>query len=223
MLRINLFYPIPYKPVLIPCKPVLIMPIIKETKPQRISWEEGLKIMDGLKNRYDRPKMSAYVALALNTGLRISDLKVITWGMVFSEKKEIVLVEQKKSKAGKALRKPISQTLIDHVRMCWFECGQPPLDTEVLLSRRKENPQPMATASINEQLKNWHDWFNISIEKNRFSTHSLRKAAGFRVYQISGNSLEAARKFLGHESYDNTRLYLELDTEEERALVEKMM
>ena len=188
-------------------------------KSQRLPWEEANYLAERL-YRDGNFKGSAYVMLGINFGLRFSDLQKVSWGDILESSTGVWICQEKKT--SKITTRHITPTLKTHIEKCWSGLNWPESSTAILLNNRKEDPKPISRQSQNKTLKRWHDLYNLSIERGRFSTHSFRKCAGYRFYEVSGYNLEAARNFLNHSSIEVTRVYLELLDIELKDLVYQM-
>lgn len=165
------------------------IPFDEATKVAYQQIEEGNKIF-GL-----------YIIVAINTGLRVSDLQKITWEQLRSETFRINEGKTDKTR----LVKP-NQHIIKAVQMVdnW-QTGS------VFISKKKT---VYTNSAINMLLKTA---FSNSRKKTNISSHSLRKSFGRRVYESQGESEKALiylQSIFNHESSLVTRIYLGIRQEE---------
>ena len=157
----------------------------------------GQKLLKDEKSR----QLGFYIILAINTGLRISDLINLKFEDVRGE--TLKLVEKKTNKARQI-------KLNDNIRnaLKFF-----PSESHGFLFMSQKSC-PYTRQSLNRMLK---EVFNREAKSLNVSSHSLRKSFGRKVYESHGES-ERALTFLSelfnHSSQSLTRKYLGIRQEE---------
>ena len=121
-------------------------------------------------------RMSLFIGCGCFFGLRVSDLRKLTWGMLLEDDK-FVLNEQK---TGKRRIVKINSDFQKHIQQCYDALQITNMDEVCFLSRKN---MVMSTQRINIRLKEIKNRYNVKIDN--FSCHSLRKAFGRKVFESS--------------------------------------
>jgi len=175
-----------------------------------IPWDKMLELVQNLYDDGDY-RFSLLILAGSCLGLRISDLRRLTWDELLSETRIIELHEQK---TGKYRTLRINDRLHSHAQIC-HEAAGPAAGSYAFRSRRED--KPMNLQYINRRLKVIRDKYGLDCCQN-FSTHSLRKTFGRHVYDAAGPDAERALVKLSlafnHTSPAVTRVYLGLTEEE---------
>lgn len=154
-------------------------------------------------------RMSLFVGCGCFFGLRVSDLRKLTWGMLLNEDK-FILNEQK---TGKRRTIKINSDFQKHIQQCYNTLEISDIDEACFLSRKN---MVMSTQRINVRLKEIKKKYNIKIDN--FSCHSLRKAFGRKVFESSGENAQMAlvklSELFNHSSVAITKIYLGLREKE---------
>ena len=154
-------------------------------------------------------RMSLFVGCGCFFGLRVSDLRKLTWGMLLNEDK-FILNEQK---TGKRRTIKINSDFQKHIQQCYNALEISDIDEACFLSRKN---MVMSTQRINVRLKEIEKKYNIKIDN--FSCHSLRKAFGRKVFESSGENAQMAlvklSELFNHSSVAITKIYLGLREKE---------
>ena len=154
-------------------------------------------------------RMSLFVGCGCFFGLRVSDLRKLTWGMLLNEDK-FILNEQK---TGKRRTTKINSDFQKHIQQCYNALEISDIDEACFLSRKN---MVMSTQRINVRLKEIKKKYNIKIDN--FSCHSLRKAFGRKVFESSGENAQMAlvklSELFNHSSVSITKIYLGLREKE---------
>ena len=154
-------------------------------------------------------RMSLFVGCGCFFGLRVSDLRKLTWGMLLNEDK-FILNEQK---TGKRRTININSDFQKHIQQCYNALEISDIDEACFLSRKN---MVMSTQRINVRLKEIKKKYNIKIDN--FSCHSLRKAFGRKVFESSGENAQMAlvklSELFNHSSVSITKIYLGLREKE---------
>lgn len=153
--------------------------------------------------------LSLLITLGSFWGLRISDLRNLTWNDILG-KETIIVIEHK---TGKHRMIAVNLQLQRHIKDCYSALGQPALTQYCLTSRMGT---VLTVQRINKIFKDLKRKYNLRI--NNFSTHSLRKTFGRQVVRLAGSNSEMAliklSEIFGHSSPAITRRYLGLRQEE---------
>lgn len=169
-----------------------------------LPWEEMRALVVALYRDGDYI-FSLLIACGSYLGLRISDLKMLTWGDLLHRE----YLEITERKTGKLRKFRINEACQEHIVRCWTTLGRPNTEMHCFISRKKTI---YSTQRINTRLKEIKRDYHLSLEK--FSTHSFRKTYGRRVVEIAVENDEVAlvnlSEFFNHSSIDATRKYLGL-------------
>lgn len=173
-----------------------------------IEWETMVDLVHRL---YEdgRYRLSLLVGCGCFFGLRISDLKRLTWEQLLSGPR-FSLIEKK---TGKRREIKINAAFQQHIRNCYHALGVRHTDEFCFLNRFGE---VISTQMINRHLKTIKATYNLDVE--HFSTHSFRKTFGRKVIDSAGEHSEMAliklSEIFNHTSPMITRRYLGLRAEE---------
>ena len=173
-----------------------------------LQWDTMLNLIRRLYRDGDY-RMSLFIGAGCFFGLRVSDLRKLTWSMLLDDDK-FVLNEQK---TGKRRVIKINTDFQNHIRMCYEALKIQDMEEPCFLSRKR---QVYSTQRINVKLKEIKRKYNIKIEN--FSCHSLRKAFGRKVFESSGENAQMAlvklSELFNHSSVAITKIYLGLREQE---------
>jgi integrase len=173
-----------------------------------IEWDSMLNVVRKL-YRDRKYRMSLMIACGCFFGLRISDLKRLTWRTVLDGDKFIIV----EKKTGKRREVKINRGLQAHIEDCYSALNI--TDKEELCFVNKYG-KPISTQMINRHLKTIKSQYGLKIE--HLSTHSFRKTFGRKVVSNAGEQSEMAliklSEIFNHASPMITRRYLGLRAEE---------
>lgn len=156
--------------------------------------------------------MSLFIGCGSFFGLRVSDLRLLTWGQLLSPDRVFAIRE---IKTGKRREIRINANFQRHIRDCFDAMG---LDESyhgryVFVSQKDTVYCPQ---SLNKLLKKSKEKYRIKVE--HLSTHSLRKTFGRKVVENAGAQSEMALiklcEIFNHTSPAVTRRYLGLRQQE---------
>lgn len=154
-------------------------------------------------------RMSLFIGAGCFFGLRVSDLRKLTWSMLLDDDK-FIINEQKTSKRRVV---KINIDFQKHIQQCFNALKITNKDEACFLSRKN---MVMSTQRINIRLKEIKKKYNIKIDN--FSCHSLRKAFGRKVFESSGDNAQMAlvklSELFNHSSVAITKIYLGLREKE---------
>ncbi len=173
-----------------------------------LEWDKMLSLVNRL-YRDKEYRMSLLIGCGSFFGLRISDLRTLTWSMLLDDTKFIIT--EKKTKKLREVK--INAQFQEHIRKCFQALGIKNKQEYCFLSRKGTI---YSTQRINVLFKQINKKYGL--KNDHFSTHSLRKTFGRRVVEQSGDNAEMAIHLLGelfnHSSPKITRRYLGLRREE---------
>lgn len=177
-----------------------------------LDWNEAMRLIDLLtRDGYYRDSM--LVACGCFLGLRISDLLQLHWDDICSS--DILYVNEKKT--GKKRSMKINPELREHAKVCRNELF---IEENPLIFQSWTDPEkPLTRQRAAQILKEAKERYHIKSAKV-FSTHSLRKTFGRRVWlqQCDKGRGEQALLLLsdvfGHSSVSITKRYLGIRQDE---------
>ena len=167
-----------------------------------LEWDSMLTLIRRL-YRDGNYRMSLLIGCGCFFGLRISDLLTLNWSQLLDDDK-FVIYEQK---TGKRRVVKINRGFQKHIRDCHNALHIENDEEKCFLSRKK---MVYSTQRINILFKQIKKDYNLKIE--HFSTHSLRKTFGRKVYQSAGSdapmALARLQNLFGHSSPKISLIYL---------------
>lgn len=173
-----------------------------------LEWNTMLNLIRRLYRDGDY-RMSLFIGAGCFFGIRVSDLRKLTWAMLLNDDK-FVITEQK---TGKRRVVKINKDFQKHIQQCYNALEITNMDEACFLSRKN---MVMTTQRINVRLKEIKKRYNIKIDN--FSCHSLRKAFGRKVFESSGENAQMAlvklSELFNHSSVQITKIYLGLREKE---------
>lgn len=173
-----------------------------------IEWNEAVNLIHRLYND-GQYVMSVFIGLGIFTGLRVSDLKRITWSMIINDP-QFEIVEQK---TGKRREIRINKGFQKHVKECYKMLGICDPDAICLSSRGNE---PYSTQRLNVLLKQIRDRYKVKCA--HISCHSLRKTWAVKIYKESSENASMAlavlSRMMNHASVSQTMTYLGITKEQ---------
>ena len=154
-------------------------------------------------------RISLLIGCGIFFGLRISDLLCLNWNMLLNKEAKFVMIEKK---TGKRREVKINREFQKHIMDCRAALHIEDMDEPCFLSTKGK---PYSVQWINLVFKELKDYYNLKID--HFSTHSLRKTFGRKVFESSDNAELALVKLMelfNHSSVSITKRYLGLKQEE---------
>ena len=173
-----------------------------------LQWDSATTLVRKL-YRDKNYRISLLIGCGIFFGLRISDLLRLTWNMLMNSEAKFVLIEKK---TGKRREVKINKEFQKHIKDCYEALHIENMDEPCFLSTKGK---PYSVQWINHVLKELKDHYNLKIK--HFSTHSLRKTFGRKVFESSDNAELALVKLMelfNHSSVSITKRYLGLRQEE---------
>ena len=154
-------------------------------------------------------RMSLLIGCGAFFGLRISDLRELTWSQLL-DSETITLNE---AKTGKRRTIKVNENYRKHILDCYNALGIKDRSEKAFLSRKGTI---YSVQQVNRLLKDIKARYGLKVD--HFSTHSLRKTFGRRVVEQAGTQSEMAliklSEIFNHASPMVTRRYLGLRTQE---------
>jgi len=167
-----------------------------------INFDEALNRGKNLMKQEKTNLIGFYIIIAINTGLRVGDIKRITFEDLSNG--ELKLKEQKTNKYK-------SLPLNDNIKKAMEKLTTKRTKGEVFKSQKNV---VISTQHLNTLLK---DAFINLLPTHCISSHSLRKTFGRRIYENHNRSEEALiylSELFNHSSSSTTRTYLGIKKEE---------
>lgn len=173
-----------------------------------VEWNEAMNLIRRLYRDGDY-RMSLFIGCGCFFGLRVSDIKSLTWKMILDADR----FELREKKTQKRRLIKINSDFQNHIRMCYEALGIRNKDEFCFLSKKKV---VYSTQRINVLLKEIKTKYHLKVQN--FSCHSLRKAFGRRVFETSGEQAQMAlvklSELFNHSSVQITKIYLGLRQDE---------
>ena len=182
--------------------------IHSNTTSDYIEWDSMLNLVRRL-YRDKKYRLSLLIGCGCFFGLRISDLKRLTWSNLLNGDKFVII----EKKTGKRREVKINKGLQGHIEDCYRALAIS--DNNELCFVNKYG-KPISTQMINRHLKAIKTEYGLKVE--HLSSHSFRKTFGRKVVSSAGEQSEMAliklSEIFNHASPMVTRRYLGLRAEE---------
>lgn len=173
-----------------------------------MEWDVMLSLIRKL-YRDKNYRMSLLIGCGCFFGLRISDILSLTWEMLLNGDR-FVLNEKK---TGKRRIVKINADFQKHILQCHDALHIMNNNEKCFLSQKKV---VYSTQRINILFKEIKKKYNLKIEY--FSTHSMRKTFGRKVYESSGENANMAlmklSELFNHSNVGITKIYLGIREQE---------
>ena len=173
-----------------------------------MEWDSMLSLIRRLYRDGDY-RMSLLIGCGSFFGLRISDLLTLTWVMLLND--DTFVINEKKT--GKRRQVKINKDFQKHIRDCHDALNITNDNQKCFLSQKKV---VYSTQRINVLFKEIKSKYHLKVE--HFSTHSMRKTFGRKVYESAGNDAAMAlmrlSELFNHSSPRITKVYLGIRQEE---------
>ena len=148
-------------------------------------------------------RMSLLIGCGCFFGLRISDILTLTWSMLLNDDK--FTLNEKKTNKRRVVK--INADFQQHIKQCHDALRIKNDNEKCFLSQKKV---VYSTQRINILFKEIKKKYNLKIE--HFSTHSMRKTFGRKVYESSGENANMAliklSEIFNHSNISITKIYL---------------
>ncbi len=173
-----------------------------------LQWDTATGLVRKL-YRDENYRMSLLIGCGIFFGLRISDLLQLTWEMLLNKDAKFTVTEKK---TGKRREVRINREFQKHIKDCFSALAIQDMNTFCFLSGQNKVYSIQWINKVFKELK-WK--YHLKID--HFSTHSLRKTFGRKVFESSDNAELALVKLMelfNHSSVSITKRYLGLRQEE---------
>lgn len=173
-----------------------------------LQWDSATSLVRKL-YRDKNYRISLLIGCGIFFGLRISDLLQLTWEMLLDKDAKFVITEKK---TGKRREVRINKEFQKHIKDCYTALDIQNLNELCFLSGKNK---VYSIQWVNIVFKELRIKYNLKID--HFSTHSLRKTFGRKVFESSENAELALVKLMelfNHSSVSITKRYLGLRQEE---------
>ncbi len=187
-------------------------PMIQARKQTRIPSVWTKEELDALIGAIDRgnPKGKrdyAIILLACVLGLRVSDIKSLTFGCFHWETNQLIFSQ---SKTRETLTLPIPSevgwAVIDYLKY-----GRPKVDSPILFIRHLAPFLPFSESDhLHQIIRGYMQIAHLPTLKKHRGMHSLRHTAASRMLE-HGTPLAIISDILGHTDTDSTAVYLKVD------------
>ena len=141
-----------------------------------MDWDAMLSLVRKLYRDGDY-RMSLLIGCGSFFGLRISDILTLTWSMLLDGDKFTIY----EKKTGKRRVVKVNKGFQKHIKACYDALHVANEDEKCFLSRKK---MVYSTQRINILFKEIKTKYNLKID--HFSTHTMRKTFGLRVFTQAG-------------------------------------
>lgn len=167
-----------------------------------MEWDVMLSLIRKL-YRDGNYRMSLLIGCGCFFGLRISDILTLTWSMLLNDDK--FTLNEKKTNKRRVVK--INADFQQHIKQCHDALRIKNDYEKCFLSQKKV---VYSTQRINILFKEIKKKYNLKIE--HFSTHSMRKTFGRKVYESSGENANMAlmrlSELFNHSNVGITKIYL---------------
>ena len=167
-----------------------------------LEWDTAMSLIRKLfKDRNYR--MSLLIGCGCFFGLRISDILTLSWSMLLDDDK--FTLNEKKTNKRRTVK--INSDFQQHIKQCHDALRIKNDNEKCFLSQKKV---VYSTQRINILFKEIKKKYNLKIE--HFSTHSMRKTFGRKVFESAGENANMAliklSEIFNHSNVSVTKIYL---------------
>lgn len=167
-----------------------------------MEWDVMLSLIRKL-YRDGNYRMSLLIGCGCFFGLRISDILTLTWSMLLNDDK--FTLNEKKTNKRRVVK--INADFQQHIRQCHDALHITNDNEKCFLSQKK---MVYSTQRINVIFKEIKKKYNLKIE--HFSTHTMRKTFGRKVFESAGENANMAlmrlSELFNHSNVSVTKIYL---------------
>lgn len=152
-------------------------------------------------------RWALFCVIACTMGLRVSDVKRITWQDLLAG--DLYFIDEKKT--GKNRRIKINDSVRHKYLVYYDRMGRPPLEQLIFLNKR--TGRAYTTQNINAHLRNFQEKYLLPVK--RFTSHSLRKTLGKKIYEDNGRSgygLMLVNRTFNHRDLQTSERYIGITT-----------
>ena len=185
---------------------------MKETKTYRTSdymeWTTMLSLVRKL-YKDGNYRMSLLIGCGAFFGLRISDLLTLSWDMLLYE--DQFTLREKKTGKRRVVR--INNDFQRHINNCYRALKIEDDTEKCFLSQKKSVYSIQRVNAILKEIKR-----NYNLKIQNFSTHTLRKTFGRKVFESAGENANLAlvrlSELFNHSNVSITKIYLGIRQDE---------
>ena len=167
-----------------------------------MEWDVMLSLIRKL-YRDGNYRMSLLIGCGCFFGLRISDILTLTWYMLLDDDK--FTLNEKKTNKRRVVK--INADFQQHIKQCHDALHITNDNEKCFLSQKK---MVYSTQRINVLFKEIKKKYNLKIE--HFSTHTMRKTFGRKVFESAGENANMAlmrlSELFNHSNVFVTKIYL---------------
>ena len=167
-----------------------------------MEWDVMLSLIRKL-YRDGNYRMSLLIGCGCFFGLRISDILTLTWSMLLDDDK--FTLNEKKTNKRRTVK--INSDFQQHIKQCDDALHITNNNEKCFLSQKK---MVYSTQRINVLFKEIKKKYNLKIE--HFSTHTMRKTFGRKVFESAGENANMAlmrlSELFNHSNVSITKIYL---------------
>lgn len=173
-----------------------------------LDWKEAITLVNRLSHD-ERYRDAMLVASGCYLGLRISELLTLRWSDILDN--EVVTVYQKKTHKKRKLK--INAKYQEFARKCYRRLSPDSREDYIFTGIQNGGKVPITRGRASQLLKDMKARYDIR-SAGVFSTHSLRKTFGRRVWLVEcekgrgENALVLLCDVFGHSSVNITKRYL---------------
>lgn len=147
---------------------------------------------------YKNPRNKVLFAIGIYTGLRISDILQLKVSDVYKRNR----IEVKQKKTGSYVYIPINKELKKIIKDYVEYKELKPYD--YLIKSRQGHNKPLSRNQAYNILNDMADYFKI----DSVGTHTMRKTAGYNLYNISDKDVGLVMQVLGQKDPGSTLRYI---------------
>lgn len=148
-------------------------------------------------------RWALFCIIACTMGLRVSDVKNLTWENLLAG--DLCFVDE--IKTGKSRRVKINDSVRRKYLEYYDRMGRPELKQLIFVS--KQTGRAYTTQAINYHLRRYKEKYGLPV--GHFSSHSLRKTLGKKVYEDHGKTeygLMIVNRTFRHRDLQTTERYI---------------
>ena len=181
----------------------------KQTRIPSVWTKEELSTLIGAIDR-GSPKGKrdyAIILLACVLGLRVTDIKNLTFDCFHWEEKKLIFVQSKtREKVILPIISEVGWAVIDYLKY-----GRPKVDSSIVFVRHMAPFLPFSEGDhLSQLIKDYMRVAHLATLKKHRGMHSLRHTAASRMLE-HGTPLVVISDILGHADTDSTAVYLKVD------------
>ena len=188
-----------------------------------MDWDEYLRVVAEL-NRDCRFREAMLMSSGCNLGLRISDILFLRWKDLLTEGD----IQIREKKTGKLRNLRVNSALRKEAEYCYSEMEISSPDKYIFVAWNNDGDRPITRVRAHQLLKEIQKDYHI-VSAKVFSTHSLRKTFGRRVWLSESEkgrgetALVLLSDTFGHSSIAITKRYLGIRQQEILSLYENIL